>query len=171
VTVSGGTWVSHSGTTGPVRVLSGKVLLARTNNEHVRVSLGQSYPVATNIALDACFTVSSTRFPSSSSDNFAHFKDSGTSGFHDKIHATTNGVPAGFFQVGVANGDNIPNALIASNLNLNTGYTLVTRYVLSNAKSTLWLDPSAETDPSVTATDTTTAADNGKRTKWRIVNQ
>ena len=68
-------------------------------------------------------------------------------------------MPAGFFRVGVANADNnLPACSSAHNLSLNTDYVLITRYVISNATSTLWLNPSAETDPGVTATDTTTAS-------------
>jgi endonuclease/exonuclease/phosphatase family metal-dependent hydrolase len=159
VTVSGGIWTTHSGTSGQVQVLSGRTLLAHTNNEDVSASLGQSYPATTNLALYASFTINFTRLPAGAGDYFAHFKGPGaTAGFHDKVFATSNGVPAGFFQVGVANGDNTASVLISSNLSLNTDYLLVTRCVLSNAASTLWLNPSAESDPGVTATDATSAS-------------
>ncbi len=164
VTVSGGTWGTHNGnTTGQVQVLSGRVLLAHTNSEDVSVQLGQSYPATADIALYASFTINFTKFPSGSGDYFAHFKAAGvTAGFHDKIYATTNGVPAGFFRVGVANADNnLPSGVLTNNLSLNTDYTLVTRYVISNVISTLWLNPAAETDSSVTATDTDTPSAEG----------
>ena len=159
VTVSDGTWGTHSGTTGQVQVLSGKVLLAYTNSEDVSVQLGQSYPATSAIALFASFTVNFTRFPAGAGDFFAHFKAGGTSGFRDKIYATTNGVPTGFFRVGVANTNNdVPTVILTNNLSLNTDYTLLTRYVLSNATSTLWLNPAAESDPGVTAADVSTAS-------------
>jgi endonuclease/exonuclease/phosphatase family metal-dependent hydrolase len=159
VTVSGGAWNTHSGTTGQVQVVSGRVCLAYTNTEDVSASLGQSYPAGTNLALYASFTISSSRFPAGSGDYFAHFKAAGaTAGFRAKIFATSNGVPAGFFRVGIANGDNTPSVLISSNLSLNTDYVVVARYVLSNATSTLWLNPSAESDPGVTATDPASAS-------------
>jgi len=44
--------------------------------------------------------------------------------------------------------------MINSNLSLNTDYTLITRYAPSNGLGTLWLNPSSEADPSVTAADT-----------------
>jgi endonuclease/exonuclease/phosphatase family metal-dependent hydrolase len=157
VTVSGGLWATHSGTTGQLQVVSGRALLAYTNSEDVNISLGQSFPAASSLFLYSSFTVNFTRFPAGAGDFFAHFKGSGTAGFHGKVFATTNGAPAGFFRVGVANGDNAPNILISSNLSLNTDYLLITRYVISNATTTLWLNSAAETDPGVTATDAPSA--------------
>ncbi len=153
-------WAHSNGTTtGEVQVVSGKVLLSQTNTEDVSVSLGQSYPTTTNILLYASFTIRFTRPPVGAGDYFAHFKGSGTAGFRDKIYATTNGVPAGFFRVGVANAENTaPNAVISSNLSFGTDYTLVTRYALSNASSTLWLNPASEADSSITAGDLATAS-------------
>jgi endonuclease/exonuclease/phosphatase family metal-dependent hydrolase len=158
VTVSGTNWTTHNGTAGQVQVFAGRALLAQTNSEDVSASLGQSYPATTDIALYVSFTINFSRMPVGNGDYFAHFKGSGTGGFRDRIFATSNGVPTGFFRVGLANADSAPSVLISSNLSLNTDYLLITRYIISNASSTLWLNPSAETDPSVTATDTTTAS-------------
>jgi len=153
VTVSSGTWATHDGATGQVEVRSGRVLLAQTNSEDVSVALDQSYPQTTDIALYASFTINFTAFPSGTGDYFAHFKGLGTSGFRNRIYATTNGVPAGFFRVGIANANTTLGILLSPGLSLNTDYVLITRYVVSNATSTLWLDPSAETDPAATAVD------------------
>ncbi len=154
VIVSGDVWVHHSGsTTGELQVVSGKAFLTQTNSEDVAALLaGQPYGATTNIRLYASFTINFSSLPSGVGTYFVHFKDNGT-GFRDKIFATTNGVPAGFFRVGVANAANSPSALISSNLSLNTDYTLATRYAPSNATSVLWMNPSAETDPSAAATD------------------
>ena len=155
MTALGSPWVHHSGTvTGEVKVVSGRVLLSQTNSEDVSAQLlGQPYSPTTNILLYASFVINFKSFPSSAGNYFAHFKTAGTSGFGDKIFATTNGVTPGFFRIGVANNDNIPSVLISSNLSLNTDYVLVTRFALSNATSTLWLNPATELDSSVTATD------------------
>lgn len=155
VTVSGTNWTHHSGaTTGELQVIAGEAFLTQTNFEDVAALLaGQPYGATTNLRLYASFTVNFSAFPSGAGTYFVHFKDSRISGFRDKIFATTNGVPAGFFRVGVANVANSPNATIGSNLSLNTDYTLVTRYAPSNATSVLWLNPSAESDPSASATD------------------
>ncbi|HWI59060.1 MAG TPA: immunoglobulin domain-containing protein [Bacillota bacterium] len=158
VSVSGGTWNHHSGsTTGEVQVVAGRVLLSQSSTEDVSVSLaGQPYPPATNLLLYASFTINLSSLPTGTGDYFAHFKAAGTSGFADKLFATTNGVPAGFFRVGVAKSANAPSALISSNLSLNTDYTLVTRYAPSDASSALWLNPSGESEPDAVASDTGT---------------
>jgi endonuclease/exonuclease/phosphatase family metal-dependent hydrolase len=150
-------WTHHSptGSTGEVQVIAGKVFLSQTNLEDVSAGLtGQPYAPTTNIGLYASFTIRYTSLPAGQGSYFAHFKSSSTTGFGGKVYATTNGVPAGFFRVGIANVDNtVPSVLITSNLSLNVDYPLVLRFYPSNAVATLWLNPNAETDSSVTATD------------------
>jgi endonuclease/exonuclease/phosphatase family metal-dependent hydrolase len=158
ITVSGGTWIHHSGTTtGEVKVVSGRALISQTNAEDVSIQLpGQPYSASTNVLLYASFTINFATLPTSNGTYFAHFKDSGASNFRDKIFAQTTNVPAGYYRVGVANASNSPVFVLTNNLALNTDYTLVTRYAPSNGVSSLWINPGAETDPSVTATDTVT---------------
>ena len=136
-------------------MVGGKVFLSQTNFEDVSATLsGQPYAPSTNIGLYASFTIRYTSLPSGQGSYFAHFKSSGTTGFGGKVYATTNGAPAGFYRVGVANVDNnLPSALISSNLSLNVDYPLVLRFYPSNAVATLWLNPTAESDSSITATD------------------
>lgn len=156
VTNSGGVWLTHSGTTGQVQVVSNRVLLSQTNTEDINAQLaGQPYPASTNVLLYARFTINCAVLPSGAGTYFAHFKDATASGFRDKIFATTNGVPTGFFRVGISSITNSNFEVINSNLNLNTDYVLVTRYAPSNAASTLWLNPSDESDPAIVATDST----------------
>jgi len=45
------------------------------------------------------------------------------------------------------------NPPLALDLSLNTDYRVVLRYNVGTGVSTLWVNPSAESDPSVTATD------------------
>jgi endonuclease/exonuclease/phosphatase family metal-dependent hydrolase len=148
-------WIHHSGTvTGELQVLSGRAVLSQTNSEDVSATLsGQPYPPGTNVFLYASFTVNFASLPTGAGGYFAHFKDGGTSVFRDKIFATTNGAAPGSYRIGIANVSNAPTALISSNLALNTDYLVVTRYVVSNAVSTLWLNPTSESDPSVSAND------------------
>jgi endonuclease/exonuclease/phosphatase family metal-dependent hydrolase len=158
VTNSGGVWATHSGTiTGQVQVVSGRVLLSQTNSEDINAQLaGEPYPAATNVSLYARFTVNFVALPSGAGTYFAHFKDAGIQQFRDRIFATTNGAPPGFFRVGIANVTNSNFAILNSNLSLNTDYVLVTRYAPSNATSTLWLNPINESDSGLAATDPAT---------------
>jgi len=158
---SAGTWVHHNpsgSATGEVQVVSGRVFLSQTNSEDVNAQLaGQPYFATNSTVLYASFTVNFRSLPTGNNGSyFAHFKDSGT-GFRDRLYVATNGATAGTFRVGLANSDNsVPSVFLATNLNLNTDYALVTRYVLSNATSTVWLNPGAESDPGITATDAAT---------------
>lgn len=157
VTNSGGVWTTHSGVTGQVQVISSRVLLSQTNSEDISVQLaGQPYPATTNVLLYARFTINFASLPSGAGTYFAHFKDATATGFRSKIFATTNGVATGFFRVGIANVANSGFGTINSNLSLNTDYVLVARYAPSNATSTLWLNPSDETDPGLAAVDSAT---------------
>jgi len=118
---------------------------------------GQPFPATTNVLLYARFTVNFVALPSGAGTYFAHFKDATASGFRCKVFATTNGVPSGFFRVGIGNLTNSNFSVISSNLSLNADYVLVTRYAPSNATSTLWLNPVDESDPGLLATDAATA--------------
>ena len=58
VTVSGGAWTTHSGTTGQIGVISGRVDLRVPDTEDVNaLVLGQPFPSSTNVILYASFTV------------------------------------------------------------------------------------------------------------------
>ena len=157
VTNSGGVWGTHSGITGQVQVTSSRLVLSQANTEDINAQLaGQPYPATTNILLYARFTVNFSALPSGGGTYFAHFKDATASGFRGKVFATTNGVPAGLFGIGIGNITNSNFGLISSNLSLNTDYVLVMRYAPSNATSTLWLNPIDENDSGLTATDLAT---------------
>src|SRR6266850_7743939 len=129
VTVSGTNWVHHSGSiTGEVQVVAGRAFLSQTNGEDVNAELsGQPYPPTTNILLYASFTINFSALPSGAGGYFASFKSSSANVFRDKIFATTNGVPAGFFRVGVPNVANSGFAVMDSDLRLNTDYVVVSR--------------------------------------------
>src|SRR5206468_5321546 len=118
---------------------------------------GQPYPPTTNVLLYASFKINFVTLPSGpgTNDYFAHFYSSATT-FRDKIYATTNGAAAGSYRVGIANVTNWPSVVINTDLSTSTDYRLVTRYAPSNGVSTLWVNPTAESDPSVTATDAVT---------------
>lgn len=156
VAVSGGDWLHHSGVnTGEVKVISGRVLLSQTNAEDVSTILpGQPYPASTNVLLYASFTLNAVALPGGNGAYFAHFKSSSTS-FGGRICLTTNGATPGSYRVGVANSSTLPVAVAPTDLALGSEYTLALRYAPSNGICNLWLNPTAESDPSITATDTT----------------
>jgi endonuclease/exonuclease/phosphatase family metal-dependent hydrolase len=158
VTVSDGKWVTHSGTTGQVSVVSGRALLTQADSEDVNALLaGQPYAANSDTVLYAGFNFSFSALPSSSGTYFAHFKDHTLNGYRAKIFAVTAGAAPGQFRLGIANFANSVNATIASDLSLHTEYRAIVRYVVSNATSTLWLNPTSELDGAVVASDAASA--------------
>jgi len=156
VTVSTNLWSHHSGSvTGEVMVASDRVLLSEANTEDVHAFLtSQPYPASgtTNIFY-ASFKVRFTTLPGGSGAYFTHFKDSGN-GFRARVWALTGGAAPGRFRLGISStSSSIINVTNPMDLRLNTDYIIVTRPVNSNSVSTLWINPTAETDTSVSTSD------------------
>jgi endonuclease/exonuclease/phosphatase family metal-dependent hydrolase len=155
VTVSGGVWAHHSGSAGEVMVQSGRVFLSEANTEDVNASLaGQPYaPSGTTNVFYASFTVKFTSLPSSGGAYFAHFKDS-SSGYRARIWALTSGAGTGKFRLGISStSGSAISATSPVDLNPNQDYTIVTRLVNNNSVATLWINPAAESDPSISTSD------------------
>jgi endonuclease/exonuclease/phosphatase family metal-dependent hydrolase len=155
VTVSGGVWAHHSGSAGEVMVSSGRVFLSEANTEDVNASLaGQPYPASgTTNVFYASFTVKFTSLPSSGGTYFAHFKNSSTT-FRARIWALTSGAAPNKFRLGISStSGSVISATSPVDLSLNTDYTLVTRLVNNNSVSTLWINPTAESDSSISTSE------------------
>ena len=73
-----------------------------------------------------------------------------------RIFARTNFATPGKFQLGIANAVNVlPNdAALNQDLSLNQEYLVAVRYNVATGESRLWVNPAAETDVGVAATDT-----------------
>ena len=154
VTVSEGAWLTHSGVTGQVEVLNGRVDLSAPQSEDVnRLLAGQPYAATTNTVLYASFTVNFFALPSAAGEYFVHFKDNTAVNFRCKVFALTTGAASGHLRIGIANGANSPAVALSTNLALNTDYRVVIRYAISNVSATLWINPESEASPSVTAAD------------------
>ncbi|MGV3755326.1 MAG: immunoglobulin domain-containing protein [Verrucomicrobiota bacterium] len=152
--VSAQKWVQHSGTLGQMDVVGGKVNLTFADTEDCNTALG-NFGAAT--ALYASFKVNFSALPSSAGGYFAHFKDSGTANLRGRLFALTTGAAAGSFRLGVSSLAGAPNATLATDLSLNTTYTVVVRINLSDSVTKLWVNPAQESDTSATSTDTGSA--------------
>ncbi len=159
VSVSAGKWTTHSGTTGQVDVASGRVVLTGSETEDVSALLaGQPYDSAgaTN-QLYTSFIVRFTTLPAGAGSYLAHFRDPAGSGFRARVWALTNGAAASAFRIGISStGGSAVNVSLAQDLVLNTDYRVVTRLSLTNSVSALWINPLAESDPSVVTTESAT---------------
>jgi hypothetical protein len=154
---SSGVWATHSGTADQISVSSGRIELTESNTEDVNVTLpGQPYADGT---LYASFSVSFSEVPSGDGTFLAHFKDGGN-GFRGRVFATGIGAETGSLRLGVGNASgSTPATVIPVDLTLDTPYTVVLRYDLDTASSTLWVDPLSEADMTqgVSAEDSATA--------------
>jgi endonuclease/exonuclease/phosphatase family metal-dependent hydrolase len=157
VTAAGSPWTTYNGTSGQVKIVSGRIFLSKANTEDVHATLaGQPYASTSGAILYVSFKINCTNLPTSAGGYFAEFKDGGT-GFRARIFAQTAGAASGAFRIGIANAGSSPSAVFNADLQTNTDYTIVARLAVSNVVSTLWFNPTAETNASVTATDVATA--------------
>ncbi len=108
------------------------------------------------MTLYASFTVRFTALPTQIGNYFAHYN---TSYFRCLVWASTSNAPPGRFRLGIGNttGASAMSGQLTNNLATNITYTVVTRYNLSTGQSTIWLNPTTESDPGVAATDAVTA--------------
>jgi hypothetical protein len=167
VASSGGIWANNSGTAGSMLVTNGALIVSSSRSEDIAGTFGTTFMTnGPTVALYSSFTLKCVVRPSLGGTYFAHFTGSNgfnsLSGFRARIWATTTNVAAVSasgpteFMLGVANtGSNgsPSSGQWATPLETNVTYTVVTRYELATGISTLWINPTAEGDPSVTATD------------------
>lgn len=168
--VAAGTWSWHSGSGGllTLNVVGGRAFIDQndtsTGRDDYNRLLGAAFDPATDntTRLYAAFTVNFSSLPLNTGtavdgSYFAHFKSSAANEFYSRIGASTNGAVAGAFRLAIANEAGFSSAAptyFGQDLSLNTDYLVVARLDLATDQSTLWLNPLAESDPSVTATDT-----------------
>ncbi len=152
VGVSDGFWQTHSGTPSQMQVGSGQVTVTDDNSEDVNAPLiGQPYNASSKQVLYSSFTLNYNGLPGATNTYFAHFKDNSTSGFYGRVYASTINAGDGYYRLGIGNQSaaNYP-AQIAQDLSPGVNYTVVTRLVLSNGVSTIWINPTDESSPSMT---------------------
>ena len=154
-------WRNHSGTPGDLTVTNGALRVSRSGSEDANVILlGQPYETTNAPVLYSRFKVCFTELPSTNGAYFAHFKENST-GQHARIWASTaNTNTAGTFRLGIGNASasTATTAQFPLDLSLNTHYLIVTRLVVANGISTLWINPASESDPGVTDPDPVTNA-------------
>ena len=161
ITQSGGFWATHSGTAGQLQVGSGLITVDGVHNkEDVNAPLIDGpYMTNSGTVLYSSFVINYTTLPNATGAYFAHFKDNTSSGFLCRIFAsTTNATTPGSYRIGIGNssGSTSTTAQIEQDLLTNVNYTVVSRLVLSNGISTVWVNPTGESSPG--ATDTTAVA-------------
>ena len=157
--VSGGIWSNFNGTTA-LNVTNGQAFVTGLNSkdDQLRFDGGPH----SNDVLYAGFNVNAQTLATSVANGggayFALFKDDTTFNFTARVEAT-NFTSLGSVRFGIANQASVSTnagvAYWASTTATGTLHRIVVRLDLSGAvlSSTLWLDPTLETDTSITATD------------------
>jgi len=149
-------WGHRSGIFGQAQVTNGKLQVTTDQTEDVLAPLiGGPYARSNNTVLYASFRMTFMTLPKIAPGLFAHFADGSV--LRGRIYAGTSNTIEGNFRLFIANGSNT-NTLIPALLSTNATYTVVTRYDIDAASTTVWLNPTAETDPGVTATDAQSAS-------------
>jgi hypothetical protein len=149
-------WISHSGTFGQTKVTGGKLLLTSTNSEDFnREFFPLFFPSTNGVVLYSSYKVRFFQRPSTGGDYFAHYKDDTAAGFRAKVFAASAGSESNSLRFGITHNLSTitTNLLHPTAIETNTEHTIVTRYDTGTGACALWVDPSAETDTSVSAPD------------------
>jgi hypothetical protein len=154
-TNSGVLWNTHSGIFGQAKVTGGVLQLLSAQTEDVNARLiGSPYATGNGTVLYASFNVNFSLLPNDAADYFAHFRETGGS-FRARVFVSTTNAPPGVFRLGIGNtASTVTNAVtLEEDLSAGVSYLAVVRYNVDTGISTLWLNPTSESAPSVSATD------------------
>ncbi|MEN1678539.1 MAG: hypothetical protein AAGJ46_03030 [Planctomycetota bacterium] len=148
-TVSGGTWTTHSGTSGTLAVSGGQAVVSQDSGSEdasltfATVSSGSLY-----YAVDFSIPSSGGAFSGSDFEYFAHFMAPTGSTFRGRVDAVApNG--GGDFSLGIATEDSAADSVWATDLSFDTSYTAVVELNIDDGGATLWVDPTSESDTSI----------------------
>lgn len=145
-----GKWTGHSGTALQVDVLEERLQLTSAESQDVNARLaGEPFTATGTPALYARFSVRFTRLPTAAGGYFAHF-NSGT--FRGRVWALASPIAPETFRLGLSSiSGTAPTAVDERELVLETDYLVVVRLSLADGFAQLWIDPAAESDPSISS--------------------
>jgi hypothetical protein len=144
-------WNTRSGTPGQCQVENNQLLLCATQTEDVvALLIGAPYARSNSTVLYAAFNFHFFTLPKPTAGLFAHFGNGST--LRGRIYAGTTNAADGFFRLHVSNGAGA-SVELPIDLDTNITYEVVTRYEIDTALTTLWLNPTAESDQGIQASD------------------
>jgi hypothetical protein len=150
-------WVNNTGTAGQLQVTNGKLMLVNTNSEDIYRWFTNAPVTSTSGQLiHTRFVANFSELPTANStgEYFSHiYAFSGA--YRARVFATTNGAAAGKYRISIANGGFV-TAVFPQDLSLGETHVVISRYNTGTGESTLWVDPTSEASPSVSAADATT---------------
>lgn len=166
VTNSVGVWVANTGTANSMLASNQQLLVSSSRSEDIAASLGSTYATNGSVAaLYASFSLKCLALPGTAGAYFAHFTGANTfgalTGHRARLWASTTNFAQGRlaystnFLISILNSTNAiaGNAQVPTELTTNQTYTIVVRYEIATLTAKIWIDPTAESDPSTTGTD------------------
>jgi len=145
--VPNGGWTSAGGAAGTFLVSSGQAVVQHgTPDEDVRYSFT---PVSGDIFVAFDFSVDDLGAPYGAGSDFEYFA-------HFRFRSQIDVVPptgSGDYTLGISSDDNDAEAVWATDLTFGTTYRAVMRFNQDTGTATLWIDPTADTDTSISGTD------------------
>jgi hypothetical protein len=148
-------WVHVSGALSyEIMVTNPFAYLSHVYAEDLGAALNATYSGTNGYVFYTGFTVNFSALPTPAGSYFLHLKSSDvdTSNFRGKVFANTANAAEGKFRLGIANSVNTP-VQFPLDLDLNTTYTVVTRFNAGTGQSALWINPTSELSPHALATD------------------
>lgn len=142
VGASGSPWVQNYSSPAQATVTDGSLFLSQNLDECVRVDFPTNY---TTGSIYVSFRATFTSLPTRTGNYVACLRQSGVDNNRGRIHVTTNGAAPGKFRLGVST-FGASGTFIPEDLSLGATYSVVLRYNLTNFTSTLWLNPTSESD-------------------------
>ncbi len=147
VGASGSPWVNNYQPAGQAAVVGGRLVLTDTRQESIRYNFTNSVNTG---KVFASFTVNFSALPSGDGNIFAFFRAAGVDNLRARVWAATNDAAPGKFRLGIYTIFE-PATMVTADLSLHTDYLLVTSYDITNAISTLWINPTHAADTSLYA--------------------
>ena len=151
VAASSSNWLNFSGAANQISITNGRASMNLANGEDVQTFLS---PTPSTDIVFAGFTVRFTTVPPGAGSYFAMLKDTGVStGFRARVWALTNSAPGGKYRLGLSSTTGTLNVTNTTDLSTNVDYRVVLRVSNATGAATLWVNPSVETDSSVTTAE------------------
>jgi hypothetical protein len=144
-------WTTRSGVVGQCSLKDNALVVSSKLTEDVVAPLAGGPRSATNGGiLYAAFRLRALTQPEGKHGLLAHFSDGST--LRGRVYISPTNSSPGTYRLLVANGSAV-SAELATECVVGTSYLVVTRYDVTAAATTLWVDPVTESDPSVSAID------------------
>lgn len=140
-------WANYGGTAGQADVGSGVLNLTSTESEDVLIPLiGAPYSTNSPVILYSSFVLKTTGLPAVDGDEVGFYKTSSSATRANVWTSISNTVAPGTFRLGIGGGSTgtAVSGQVLQDLNTNTSYTVVTRFVVSNRTCQIWVNPTTE---------------------------